>query len=397
MRFHVNGRWVAVAVVALALFFVAASTTYAASKKVAQALQAAAIEQFGANDGPAYLMVSISSPTFDKPFIANLNGSVINSAHEMGSTLALIKTGYVTSAPTLPEVRFTGDSPITVDLGGAFIDGHAATFVGGVRTTGDGTLHVLTPTPDFINPIAPDVQAAYFWASRKFEEGLMKGQNGFSLSQGGLSAQPTIVELAVFIVLFGGEDGGAAAVDVNDVMDMIIGDMVMDCGSPCLGEGNLFGHQPDEDPLLFFRGLFDDDDDSLKLDIGRDIGFDIKPGNDTNPLNLGSEGVVPTAIYTEKLDGQIVFDAPGEIDVTTIRAIVFDEFGFELASIPVDKTAVQDIDLDGCDDLIVHFKTQLLVDLIDFEQTVTISFRCNTGAEGMELAGSDDIRIVPKN
>ena len=144
----------------------------------------------------------------------------------------------------------------------------------------------------------------------------------------------------------------------------------------------------------FSQRLFDDGE--FKFDLGRNIGFDIKPNNSINPINLGSEGVVPTGIFTEKVDGQVVFDAPGEIDVTTIRAVVFDSLGFELASIPVDKTSVADLNGDGCDDLKVHFRTQLLVDLIDFEQTVTISFRCNTQAEGMELAGSDTIRIVPK-
>ena len=394
-----NGRAVAVAVLALALLFIlSATTTHAGSKKVARALDAAAIEQFGENDGPAFLMVSISNPLFQKPFISKFNGSVIKSAAEMGSTMTLVQTGFVISAPTIQEVRFQGDSPITVDLGEAIADGHAATFIGGVRTTGDGILHVVTPTPDEVNTIPPDVQAAYFFASRKFEEALALGAQGASLAQGGLSELPTTVELAAFIVLFGGEDGGAANVDINVVMETLLPtppDMTMACFNPCVAEGDLFGHEPDSIPLFFFLGLFDGEG-KFKFDLGRNIGFDIKPNNSINPINLGSEGVVPTGIFTEKVDGQVVFDAPGEIDVTTIRAVVFDDQGFELASIPVDKTSVEDLNGDGCDDLKVHFRTQLLVGLIDFEQTVTISFRCNTQAEGMELAGSDTIRIVPK-
>ncbi len=239
MRIHGDGRGIAVAAVAVALLFIAASTTQAGSKKVARALDAAAIEQFGENDGPAFLMVSISDPLFLKPFIPNFNGSVINSADELGSTMALVQTGFVISAPTIQEVRFQGDSPISVDLDQAIADGHAATFIGGVRTTGDGILHVVTPTPDNVNPIPPDVQAAYFWASRKFEEALALGAQGASLAQGGLSALPTTVELAAFIVLFGGEDGGAANVDINVVMETLLPtppDMTMVCFNPCVAE-----------------------------------------------------------------------------------------------------------------------------------------------------------------
>ena len=399
MNSHGNWRWVALAAVALAIVVIPANSTHAGStKKIAKVLEAAAIEQFGDNDGPAFLLVSIADPLtglpeseFQTPFINQVNGRVLNEAHEMGSTVALIKTGYVIAGFEVETTRFEGDNSVPApDLGGAIIDGHQATFIGGFRTHGDGVIHVATPSPEDgpeANPIPVAVQEAYFNASRMFEQAQMLPEG----DPGHLPAFPTTVELACFIYKFGMVD-----VDVNEVMQsLFVGDMSMECGSPCLAEGDLFGHQPSP-AILFFRGLFDDDDDTLKLDIGRRITFDIKPGNSTNPLNLGSEGVVPTGIFSEADGTRLLFDAAGEIDVTTIRAVVFDSKGFELASIPVDKTSVTDLDDDGNDDLMVHFRTQLLVDLIDFEQTVTVNFRANTQAEGMELSGSSDIRVVPK-
>jgi hypothetical protein len=386
-----NRRGVAIAVAALALLLIlAANVTHAASKKVSNQLEGAALEQFGENDGPAYLIVSMSSPVFETPYIERVNGSVMNGADEMGSTVALIKTGYVVAGFDLATTRFEGDSPITADLGGAFIDGHQATFIGGFRTFGDDVIHVMTPSPEEgpgANPIPSAVQVAYFNASRMFEEALAIGPG----QPGGLSEFPTTVELACFIYEYGGVE-----VDVNEIMtSLFVGDMIMDCGSPCVAEGELFGHEPTES-LLFFRGLFDDDNDSLKLDIGRRIGIDIKPHSSENPLNLGSEGVLPVAIFTERSGDRILFNAPAEIDVTTIRAVIYDRYGFELASVPVEKTSVQDVDGNGDADLLVHFRTQVLVGLIDFEQTVTIDFRANTLAQGMNLSGADDIRVVPK-
>jgi hypothetical protein len=75
--------------------------------------------------------------------------------------------------------------------------------------------------------------------------------------------------------------------------------------------------------------------------------------------------------------------------------VVFDQFGFELTSLPVDKTDFEDLDGDLCDDIIVHVRTQALVEFIDFETTVTINFRANTKADGMEVSGSDTVVVVP--
>jgi hypothetical protein len=369
---------------ALALSLVAGNTTQAASKKVARSLEATAFDEYGEFNGPAYILVSISSPVFETPFIQQLNGKVINQADEMGSTMALVRTGTVIGNATIEESRFEGDNLINVDLEGASINGHSITFIGGFRTSSDGVFHVLTPSPEFANPIPQDVQEAYFYASRKFLD-----------PDFGLPTFPTTVELAAFIVQFGGADGGEADVDINVVaQSLFVGDMTAVCASPCTFEGDLFGHEPSEDQF-FFRGLIDDDNDTLRVDIGRNINFEIKPGSPHNPINLGSNGVEPIGIFTEKQGGNVVFDAPGEIDLTTIRVVVFDEFGFELASLPVDKTDVEDLDGDGCDDLIVHIRTQKLVEFIDFETTVTIHFRANTKAEGMEVAGVDSVVVVP--
>lgn len=105
------------------------------------------------------------------------------------------------------------------------------------------------------------------------------------------------------------------------------------------------------------------------------VEIDIKPGSDPNSINLKSKGVVPVAILTTE-----DFDASTVDPVTVIFA------GAE----PV-RWSWDDVDRDGDDDLILHFKTQELeLDENSTEATLTGSTSDGT------IEGTDTVNIVPK-
>jgi FG-GAP repeat len=110
------------------------------------------------------------------------------------------------------------------------------------------------------------------------------------------------------------------------------------------------------------------------------VSVDIKPGSDTNPVNLTSKGVIPVAIL-----GSADFDV-SSIDATTLA------FGPGGAA-PDDKAGghVEDVNGDGFDDLLSHYRTQAAALTSDATQA------CVTGQtlDGTSIHGCDTIRIVP--
>jgi hypothetical protein len=379
----------------LSLVIIAAQTTQAKGslKKIGQQLDGAAIEEYGEFNGPAYLFISTGSPTFEVPFLPeNLNGSVRNSLEEMGSLVWRVRTGDMIAGDVIETTLFAGANVVEVDSQ-PVENGNAATFVGGFITMSDGVPHVATPTPDEINTIPFDVQDAYVNASRMFDE---------AEANGTLPNPCTTAQLGVFIKDFGGPGGTEAAADVNAIMQkLFVPDMSLACASPCTAEGDLFGHEPTEG-LLFFRLELGEEQNgkvALRLAIGRRIFVYYKSPDNVNPLNLGANGVEPFSILSEKdSDGSILFNAAGQIDTDTIRAVVYDSAGFEIAELSVlrDKVSITDIDGDGVLDLKVHFNTQALVPLIEYEQDLTFKIMANTTAEGTQLRGFDTFRVVPK-
>jgi hypothetical protein len=77
-----------------------------------------------------------------------------------------------------------------------------------------------------------------------------------------------------------------------------------------------------------------------------EVAIDIKPGSDTNRINLKSKGVVPVAIFTTD-----TFDATA-VDPLSV------EFGPNGATEAHGKGHIKDADGDGNDDLVLHFNTQ---------------------------------------
>lgn len=106
------------------------------------------------------------------------------------------------------------------------------------------------------------------------------------------------------------------------------------------------------------------------------IDIDIKPGSGENPINLGSNGVTPVAILSNG-----GFDAAMVDDSTVTMA------GAALDKIP----RLEDVDGDGDEDLVCHFRTQDL----DLDATSVEAVLTGMTIDGTLFEGSDVVRIVP--
>lgn len=104
--------------------------------------------------------------------------------------------------------------------------------------------------------------------------------------------------------------------------------------------------------------------------------IDIKPGSDPNSINLKSKGVVPVAVLTTE-----DFDASTVDPVTVI-----------FAGAPPVRWTMEDVDSDVDEDLLLHFKTQELVDLDEYS---TEAFLEGYTYGGEFIWGMDYVNIVP--
>jgi putative serine esterase DUF676 len=117
---------------------------------------------------------------------------------------------------------------------------------------------------------------------------------------------------------------------------------------------------------------------TLKTSTVQLVDIDIKPGSDPNSINPKSKGVIPVAILSTDT-----------IDATTVNPLsVF--FGPNGATEAHGKGHIEDVDGDGHDDLVLHFRTQ--------ETGIACS---NTSAsltgetfDGLPIEGSNSIRTV---
>ena len=107
------------------------------------------------------------------------------------------------------------------------------------------------------------------------------------------------------------------------------------------------------------------------------IDIDIKPGSDPNSINPRSKGVIPVAILTNQN-----FDAT-TVDVSTV---VFGPGGAPLAH----NGHIEDVDGDGDNDLMLHFKTQKTgIQCGDTEATLS-----GETIDGQAIGGSDSVKTV---
>ena len=116
-------------------------------------------------------------------------------------------------------------------------------------------------------------------------------------------------------------------------------------------------------------------------DVGVPVEIDIKPNSIDNSINLGSNGVVPVAIFSSP-----VFDAT-QVDPVSVT----------LASAPVGlrgratpMASVDDVNSDGIDDLLIHVETAALT----LESAATGAVLKGMTLSGVAIIGTDTVRVV---
>jgi hypothetical protein len=106
------------------------------------------------------------------------------------------------------------------------------------------------------------------------------------------------------------------------------------------------------------------------------IDVDVKPGSDENPINLKSQGSTPIAVLCSpminplQVAGAVIIAGAGSVG---------------------EKCRLQDVDEDGCQDVLCHFPTRDLgvtCDSTELPVVVTLE-------NGMTFTGSDTITPKP--
>lgn len=134
---------------------------------------------------------------------------------------------------------------------------------------------------------------------------------------------------------------------------------------------------PSDDKRRFFLGH------ALVYDPVVDVEIDVKPGSDTNPINLKSNGKTPVAILSS-----VDFDAT-LVDESTVQFnsanVAYRRSGKYMAS-------VEDVNGDELPDLVCHFPTQ------DIDQELLlmgIGFITGKTFGGTSIEGFDVVEVVP--
>ncbi len=121
-----------------------------------------------------------------------------------------------------------------------------------------------------------------------------------------------------------------------------------------------------------------------KKDVILTVGIDIKPGEFPNPINPNARGKIPVAILSTA-----TFDAT-TVDRASVR---FGKTGTEASEVK-SEAEPDDVDQDGDGDvdLLLHFQTQETGILCG--NTAAMIKGRTSGAEGIEIEGSDSIKTV---
>jgi hypothetical protein len=142
----------------------------------------------------------------------------------------------------------------------------------------------------------------------------------------------------------------------------IIGEFVLEFAPPGLAASSM------EDPPVSSHPLL----------------VDIRPGSDRNVLNVKSRGRIPVAVYGSEADDI------GAVDLSSLT----------LAGVPAVHSAFEDVDGDGVLDLILHFKTQALVQAMQsgdspFENGQTMELALSGEfQDGTPCSGSDMVTLL---
>ncbi len=170
---------------------------------------------------------------------------------------------------------------------------------------------------------------------------------------------------------------------------------VTDTGSVLTGT---YGNGESIPTTLFKPGLwfFSEIPIKLKDPVSDSVTIDIKPGGNPNNINLNSKGVVPVAVLTTD-----DFDA-SNVNPNTVL----------FAGAEPERWTLCDVDDDGDDDLLFHFKTQKLLksednpDGLDENSTTATltaklistmkSTTTTETADGEVIQGTDEVCIKPQ-
>jgi len=146
------------------------------------------------------------------------------------------------------------------------------------------------------------------------------------------------------------------------------------------GFGKLTGTYENGDPIngdpINGLGFYLYDGVPLYLAVSSpEVMIDIKPGSDTNPINLKSKGVVPVAVLTTN-----VFDA-AEVNPATVH----------FAGATPLRWTLEDVDGDGDKDMLFHFRTEQL----NLDQNSTEAVLTGKTIEEVAFEATDKVQIVP--
>jgi hypothetical protein len=114
-----------------------------------------------------------------------------------------------------------------------------------------------------------------------------------------------------------------------------------------------------------------------------EIDIDIKPGSDPNPINPGSNGVIPVAILTTDTFDASTVD-PGTVTLAGAEVAVRGKSEKTMARL-------EDVDGDGDDDLLLQVDTQS-DDALWVSGAVVLT---GETYDGQAIEGTDDVVIVP--
>ncbi|MDG0867181.1 DUF642 domain-containing protein [SAR202 cluster bacterium JH702] len=116
------------------------------------------------------------------------------------------------------------------------------------------------------------------------------------------------------------------------------------------------------------------------------IDIDVKPGSDVNPLNLNGNGVVPIAVL-----------GSAEFDVSTlISGSVLAGAEGSVVAAPVHGGHIEDVNGDGFDDYVFHFREWELGVTGDALTRVPVYLTAES-TDGVLFGGEDDVRINPNS
>jgi hypothetical protein len=279
-----------------------------------------------AQDGDVFLIVSLE---------AEFDTSVEFDDEDFGSPTIVVRIGSLTSGVQDPrQTHFLPEEePPTVPLGDidlSELDGNESTIFGSFTTEEfDSTEpHMVTPAAGAIDP---EIQAAVFAASP------------FLAAAADETPFMTTGEVAEIVYDAANELAGEGGTDLtlSEIAEALFGASTPlgvteepDETFSCEAEGELFPHQPKEEPVFAFEFAFDEDGTFSSLDVCFLVEAEVKE----NSVNLGKNGSVSIAIYSSD-----TFDSD-DIDETTVEidGVFADEVHFA-ANKATAQFSVQDL------------------------------------------------------